>query len=347
MIFEENAHFLLTQLETASPGETVSPEIADQIRGALREVLLGRPVDFCAYIEQVEAKGIESRPWSIDEEPPLPLDDAAREGLGILTPNELIAIAGHKDCLEVLRDLVLDGLHTKHVHAEWRHTLVNSIDRPAESPLAESSKLSDDVASVIERMDEAPTEPISRQASSPPPAHRTFRRKWITTAIGTALAPAFLVAGALLDRLWFQGGTDAVVLHDARASVAWVPMRGSDEEAKLKITSSIAGFAVAVCLANDRPPLVVPAFGQSDIPVSEEEGSEAFSVPGDTTSVVFVVTETPAGEPVRHEFDGRQAKEYTPEETVKLRTDLLEFLQQKGYRRIAVGSITEVPTNAD
>lgn len=349
MLSEENARFLLGQLETASRGEALRPEILGQIRAALRELLVERRVDFREYLKQLEVSGLESRPWSIDDEPPFPLDDITREGLGILTPEELLALAGDKHCLDVLRDLVLDDPFTDAVHEEWQDTLVASVERCAEARRAGNPKSSQPLGAIPGRTSKVPTEPTSRDVSSPPTTSRPSRRKWTRAAVGAVLAATLLVAGVLFDRLWFQGGGDAnaVVLHDARASVAWVPMRGSNEEAKLKITSPIAGFAVAVCLANDRPPLVVPALGQSDIPVSEEEGSEAFSVPGDTTSVVFVVTETPAGEPVRREFDGRQAKEYTLEETVKVRTNLLEFLQQKGYRRIAVGSITEVPTNAD
>lgn len=134
--------------------ETTRPlkmgELVD-LESALRELIMGRLVYFDTHLEMLKEGGFEGRPWSTDdEEPPLPLDAAAREGLGALTPDELTALAGDKQCLEVLRDLILDGLHTEHVHVEWRDTVVSSIDRRVDASLAGGLESSDTVGTIAE-----------------------------------------------------------------------------------------------------------------------------------------------------------------------------------------------------
>ena len=116
------------------------------LESALREVIVQRTAGFRQYIRQLEARGFEDRPWSDNDEPPFPLDDITREGLGVLTPEELIALAGDKHCLDVLRDVVLDDPFTDDVHEEWQNTLVASVERGVNARRAEGPKSSDAVA---------------------------------------------------------------------------------------------------------------------------------------------------------------------------------------------------------
>jgi hypothetical protein len=66
--------------------------------------------------------------------------------------------------------------------------------------------------------------------------------------------------------------------------------------------------------------------------------SDGIPVPADTTRALFVVTETPAGEPIRRAFEGKNARRYSPDQEAELRRELESLLKSKGYRRIAVGS---------
>ena len=350
MSFEKCSNSLLSWVDASVESDAFDLESLGQIRDALREVLVARHEHFRGYLEKLKAKGFESRPWSVDdEETPFPLDDIAEQGLGVLDPSELLGLATDQHCLEVLRDVVIDGVFANNIHAEWERSIVDSIDQRVKASLGETADSDDTLEAIVARaIDSAPETPTG-DVGLPEDTKRTWGRRLSRAAIGVVLAAMLIGMGAFVGRHWYRGGgdDDRAQIDVARATVAWVPTRGSDEEAKLKITSPIAGFATIVCLAQDRRPLVIPVLGGSDIRVPAKQTSEAFSLPGDTTSVVFVVTGTPSGEPVRREFEGRDARRYTPEETDRLSADLVKHLQRKGYRRMAVGSVTSVPTIAD
>ena len=117
-----------------------------------------------------------------------------------------------------------------------------------------------------------------------------------------------------------------------------VTVRGDEEELELQVTSAFHGYVASVALAPNRRPLVQPVLGGEDIEAEQNGPSIPIILPAGTTRVVFVVTETPAGESVRQMIDDANAIRYQPLQYERLREDLVAYLQLKGHKRIAVGN---------
>ena len=154
-----------------------------------------------------------------------------------------------------------------------------------------------------------------------------------------ALAASLLLGILIGTRVLRDGGrSGATEILIASATPIFDPSRGGGGVEKdwlgIKIDSRLSGFATVVALAPARGPEVHPDFGGDDVPVRSGVPAEVGPLPQSTTHVLFVVTETPAGEPIRRAL---QDKSFGPGDAAELRTLLLSTLESKGYRRIAFG----------
>jgi hypothetical protein len=180
----------------------------------------------------------------------------------------------------------------------------------------------------------SPAIPLSRSGPSDIKPVRDHRRLWRVVAVA-ALASSILVLVAAGDRLFFRGfGNDRPVVLACAASSAWSEMRGGDKEWQIRVSSPVDGFLTVVALAPGRKPRVQPVYGGDDLPVRQGT-SESVALPGGSTAAVYVVTETPAAEPIDRFITG--AKRYQPGDADELRTRLQEWLFGKGYHRMAIG----------
>jgi hypothetical protein len=170
---------------------------------------------------------------------------------------------------------------------------------------------------------------------------RLAKARWFQTAIGVATAASLFAAGIFVDRTAFLRDTGLAAPHivPATAVTELVGARGLDRVLEIRITSPIAGFATVVALIPNRRPQAFPVLGGDDIPVAAGTPSQGVSLPDATMCVVFVVTETPAGEPIRRMLSENKVTKYSPEQDSQLRNDLQELLIAKGYHRIAVGKV--------
>ena len=156
---------------------------------------------------------------------------------------------------------------------------------------------------------------------------------------GWALAACVLLGvGLLLGGRSTDGARETLY---ASATVERAELRGGqDGEHQIRVTASLDGFVTVIALRpGGRRQLVSPGAGGADVAAGPTPG-EPVLLPTDAARALVVVTETPAGEPVRRVF-GR-GKVYAPDQAAELRADLERLLQEKGYRR-AVVSLVNVP----
>ena len=158
------------------------------------------------------------------------------------------------------------------------------------------------------------------------------------------VAASALGAVVMVDRALFRGADGTKILA-AGVLMDVVELRDGDRAAVASVKSPIDGYVTLVALAPQRRQHVFPEFGGADISVSAGESSEWVRLPSYATHVVFAVTETPSGEPIRRFLEDSSSKRYLPEETDSLREDLTEYLKSKGYRRIAIGMSTVPPVS--
>jgi hypothetical protein len=111
----------------------------------------------------------------------------------------------------------------------------------------------------------------------------------------------------------------------------------------VRVKGPFDGFVTVLALAPDRKQRVFPEFGADDKPVASGADADGIPVPEDTTRVLIVVTETPAGEPIRRAFEGKNARRFSPDQEGELRREVEELLRKKGYRRVAIGDATVTP----
>src|SRR5262249_17329335 len=115
------------------------------------------------------------------------------------------------------------------------------------------------------------------------------------------------------------GGTEVLI-----ATATFSPDRGAGDWLGVEIHSDLAGFATVVALAPGRRPETLPDLGGEDIPVRSGVPEKVGPLPQSTTRILFVVTETPAGEPIRRAL---QDKSFGPGDAAELRTLLLSTLE--------------------
>ena len=169
--------------------------------------------------------------------------------------------------------------------------------------------------------------------------HRANR--WLKVGLGVGLAASLFILGVCADRAFWprQNGMQVLV---ASTSTKYVPGRDPNELLpELAIESDLSGFATVVSLAPERRPLVWPSIGSDDFPIIGDGTSQPFTLPKDTTEAVFVVTETPSGEPIRRIEDS--FTDLRPGDESRVRELMLATLKEKGYRRMAFGEASFTP----
>ena len=186
-------------------------------------------------------------------------------------------------------------------------------------------------------------------ASVIPLPGRPERRSWsrlVAYAAGGTMAASLLIgAGVLIGGSLFRGGEGhELLLAQAEVEPAEGPKGPGDEQRyQVRVLSPLDGFVNFLALEPARKQIVTPGFGGADIPVRAGQASGPIVLPPDTTPVFFVVTSTPAGEPIRRVFEGRNARHYAPDQEEDLRKDLEQLLHEKNYDALAFGS-QDVPS---
>jgi hypothetical protein len=160
---------------------------------------------------------------------------------------------------------------------------------------------------------------------------------WGATAVAAALFLG-IALGMMIGGGRRGGGTEILV---ASAMPLYEVGRGNEQALHVEMRSGMAGYATVVALRPERVPMVSPGPGGDDIQINADTPREFGPLPGWTTRVVFVVTETPAAETVRRVLGN---KTYTPDQPEELQTLLRSALEGRGYRRMAFGSTTFNPT---
>lgn len=155
---------------------------------------------------------------------------------------------------------------------------------------------------------------------------------------GAALAASILLGVGLgffiANRYHLGGGKEILV---ASATLTYGPPRGKEPTIRVEMESKLPGFATIIALAPEHRSETFPGPGGDDIEVKAQVAKDFGPLPNWTTRVLFVVTETPAAEPIRRALHD---KAFTSDQLHELQTFLSSTLEAKGYRRLAFGNAT-------
>lgn len=182
-----------------------------------------------------------------------------------------------------------------------------------------------------QQADKAGTAIIDRANRSPE------RRRLIGWAMVLA---ASLLIGVLIGRTTSTSAEQQVLI--ARVATRYGTYRGDEDVLQARVESALPGFVTIVSLASDRRPLAAPVEGADLVRVGADDGSSWVDIPDNSERLIVLVTETPATEVIRRSLRETRIREFGPADADKLEDDLVELLQEMGYRRVAVASAEAV-----
>lgn len=185
-----------------------------------------------------------------------------------------------------------------------------------------------------EQVNSAPGATTARSSSS----RSSARRRW--SPLIAAIA-ASLLLGLFLGRQFVSPQTFEVAMASGKAN--YVTQRGT-ESLEVTVSAPFKGYGTVISLDTENEAEVFPGWGDGDLDVPSNAPSEPVALADGTTRAVFVVTETPAAEPIRLWLEDESTEAAGPQDYKTLLENLERLLQTKGYRRIAAGSISTTNT---
>lgn len=173
----------------------------------------------------------------------------------------------------------------------------------------------------------------AKESPSRPSLDRFTGRRW---AASLAAIAASLILGLLLGRSMLPQ-PNGIQVASASAEIESVIQRGPEAK-DIRVQAPFKGFATVLALSPQQNAEVAPSWGDPDIEVPVNGLSTAVALPDGATRVLFVVTETPAGEPIRLWIEDDNIGPFYADELEALQDEVTKLLERKGYRRIAVGT---------
>lgn len=331
---------LAAALTALQKGKSVTLSVAD--RQQLQKVIASAchgPVALEQFsVQLAEAKGAAGAHGSRLGLNDLPAAALLKDGLDVLSDEQLARLATSVETIRELNTEVGRALQTGELGEFWWEAYA-----VPESAIPPGYLDNQAMQRALDAIGPEPTNLASSTTPAAPAAPKP--RGWRAVAGPIGALAACLLVGVFIGWYIHGNGQDRREVLVASAKVEPSLIRGPNDEKlqQLRVAGPFEGFVVVLALAPDRKQRVIPEFGADDKPVAAGADSEGIPVPADTTRAIFVVTETPAGEPIRRAFEGKTARRFSPDQEAELRRELEDFLKKKGYRRIAIGSATVVP----
>ncbi len=268
------------------------------------------------------------------------VDPAAVDRLGLDGRDERIAARGFSDLPDerlaalALSPAALEALYEyleapETLSGDWLMDAMTAAhgDRPELRELDEHAK------ATIARLLGESSPPVVPFASER--ATRRFDPAVLRWGVRIGSLAASLLLGVLIGTTAFRDG-DGSEPFPVTASSSPSPTRGSGDQPGVKVESGRDGFVTVVALAPGNHMKVVPVLGADDVPV-RKGGAAVVPVPEEAAAVLALVTETPAGEPVRRAL---RDKAFEPGRIGELKAFLKSALEAKGYRRMGFGEVS-------
>ncbi len=269
----------------------------------------------------------------------LPVEILLRDGLGALSDDQLACLAVSPAAIRALNKRVEQAMQAGTVGDLWWEVCDSVANQLPPTYLgADAIHRTADFIRELER-DNPEESHLITVPVQPAPARPRFgpTLRWGAGlfAMAASLLVAFFLGGYVLRNGGGRDDGNQVLL--ASATPKYGTVRGTERDLRVEMRSGLTGFATVVALVPGQRPeeLVFPGIGGDDIPVEASTPIEFGPLPSATTSVLFVVTETPAAERARKALRG---KAFASDQIDELQTFLREALQAKGYRRMAFGS---------
>jgi len=183
----------------------------------------------------------------------------------------------------------------------------------------------------------------SEAVTTPPPPRPPRGGRFLRWAVPAGLAAGLLLGGLAGWLVQRDGNRPAVVV--ARATIERPIPRGPGDKPRpsVVVNSPVGGFVTVVALyatlkqqvtepSNDFDP--IPAGGSKTVLLDDD----------DAVAVVFVVTETPAGEVIRRRLANDGPRIYTASEAEQFSREVETLLKETGFKRYAIGR-EAIPTS--
>jgi hypothetical protein len=317
---------LMDSFETAGRIKAVLPEGGRVEVASLLTRLMADPDELGAYTTSLEAERRRRGPeveLTLIGMDGLDLPDAriAAEGFGGLSDDQLADIALSPEALRALKE-TLDDPQTE--PGPWFIDAVLEAEA-ARPDAAEQARRAAEIYRHLEAADLLGPRSKSRRGA---PALRWGGRI-------AALAASLLIGVFLGSNILRDGRVEGIESFSTSIAPAPAPGRGVEDWWWVEIRSDLPGFATVVALGPGSRPEILPGLGGEDEPVDPGAPALVGPLPQSTTRALSVITETPAGEPIRRAL---RARNFGPDQIEELKEFLRTTLESKGYRRMAFGS---------
>ena len=262
----------------------------------------------------------------------------AAQGFGGLSDDELADIALSPNARAALREY-LDDPETE--CGAWLIDKILEVEsaRPdAEEQARRAEQIYQSLRSTgLLATDQPDTLSLARQKEERRPTLRSLLRP----GPGLLAIAASLLLGVFLGGLIFRGvtwrpGTGGMEVLLASVTPKFGTLRGSERSLLVEVASVRPGFATLIALSPDRAEEVFPEPGEPPLRVSPSAAPQTYGpLPRDSTTVLVLITETPATSFIRDALPtDRQFRANNAEE---LERHLRQLLSECGYRWVAVG----------
>jgi hypothetical protein len=262
----------------------------------------------------------------------------AAEGFGGLSEDELADIALSPNALRALREYLDDPATAC---GDWLIDQIIEVEsaRPAAE---EQARRAEQIYQSLRNAGLLATDPpdpisITRQKEERRPTLRPQRR----SGPGLLALAASLLLGVLLGGLVFRGGgrrpsTGGMEVLLASVTPKFGTLRGAERALLVEVASVRPGFATLIALSPERAEEVFPEPGEPPLRVSPSAPPPTYGpLPRDSTTVLVLVTETPATSFLRDALP--TDRQFRASDTEQLERHLRQLLSESGYRWVAVG----------
>lgn len=284
----------------ALDGAALPPGARSTLEQAVTRLLVETPTRdryVAAWREELRRSPLPAELRRQLEDVDVPGETLCRDGVGVLSDRELVALAARPHTLELLAEFIIDSIGTSDLGKVWERPL----DRAARDAYPETSP------EVMNRLVElAKAQPAYAKAvpsSSEVAARNYSRATLLATAAATLLLGAGIGAGgfALFSG---RGAADGWASLSSDSAVAHLQPRGGDVTFELRLGSPRPGFAaVIVPRPGDKPRVYPESWGD---PPRVGPGAAKTYGPLDARAgqtVLVVVAETPAADVLRRAFE--------------------------------------------
>lgn len=312
----QNKNPLLEILHRIRESQDINIPLSDHDRSRLILLIEDAVSDSDVFVQLIEFTDkfpISGNPELVQvvDHHTLPWESLLQKGMSEARDRDLLLLSFNPAALQTLSDYVAEEIGEPHVAESW----LDAFLRMGERSIGDQSTNS---------------QPLDPSPFIEPGQNRIVRFHYLPSAIALA---ATLLIGVFIGRIIPESNT----IVDANSELEMVAVRGGDPRPHLAVTSSFDGFVQLIALTEGRSPRIRPVLGGEYVKLKANNSSPNLEVPRGSQNILVVVTESPAGEILRREFENSST--IFGNDTSTMRDAVQKILVQNGYRKMAFDEV--------